>query len=55
MGVSKSVQQVVGRNLGVGGDFKVGDITQEIRDTSPIQSTQKIDEEDEPKEMNPKK
>lgn len=33
--VSKSVQQVVGRNLGVGGDFKAGDITQEIRDTSP--------------------
>ena len=28
----RSAQQIVGRNLGVGGDFKAGDITQEIRD-----------------------
>lgn len=26
------VQQIVGRNLGVGGDFKAGDITQDTRD-----------------------
>lgn len=28
----RSAQQIVGRNLGFGGDFKAGDITQEIRD-----------------------